>query len=436
MPELQRRLSRFDLTMLVVGACIGSGVFLTPSSIAAALPSPLAMLGVWALGGLMTFCGALTYAELGAMMPRAGGPYVFLSEAYGELVGFLYGWANLLVVTSGTVAALAVACATYAGVLVPLAPWQGKAVAVVALALVTAFQLAGVRAGARLTSTLTVAKLAGIALVVAVGLGLGSRHTSDLGDLALPASPGRALSAALVGVLWSYGGWQHVTMTAGETARPARDIPAAMATGAAIVTAVYLAANVAYLFLLDPAQMAAAPSLASTAVSARLGATGGALVAALIVLSTLGTAAVYTMTAPRMYWAMAERGLFFRTVARIDPRTNVPAVAIVLQSAWSAVLVLVWASFQALITYVLITEWIFYALAAFAVIVLRRRDPGAVRPFRVPAYPWITLFFVGVAVWFVASSFVAAPLESAAGVAFLFLGVPVFAVWRSRRRVR
>jgi basic amino acid/polyamine antiporter, APA family len=207
-----KRLTRLDLTMIAIGASIGSGIFLTPSSIALALPAPAWIFGVWIAGGVLTLCGALSFAELGAMMPRSGGIYAYLSEAYGELVGFLYGWAYLLVVTTGSIAALAVAFATYAGYFVPLGPGGTRFVAFAALALVTVVNVLGVRAGAVMTDALTVLKLAGIAALVVVGLAFGSR--SDLLATTAPALPsglGAALGAGMTGVLWSYGGWQHAT---------------------------------------------------------------------------------------------------------------------------------------------------------------------------------------------------------------------------------
>jgi APA family basic amino acid/polyamine antiporter len=433
---LRRRLGRLDVTMIVVGSCIGSGVFLSAGDVVSALSFEPLVLGVWVLGGLMTLAGALTYAELGAMMPRAGGVYVFLTEAYGELVGFLYGWANLLVITSGSVAALAVACATYAGYFVPLGPVGSRVFALVALALVTVVNVVGVKAGARMTNVLTTLKLAAIGFVVIVGLVLGSSSTTDFGAVALPAHPAPAVAAALVGVLWAYGGWQHVTMAAGETKRPTRDVPLALVAGAAIVTAVYLLTNVAYARLLSPPEMVRAQSLAAQAVATRTGVAGGRVIAFAVMLSTLGTAGIFTLTAPRMYFAMASRGLFFPAASRVDPRTGTPVLAIVCQSVWSGVLAMFWGTFNSLITYVLITEWIFFALTGAAVFVLRRTRPGVERPYRVPGYPVTPAFFVGVAAWFVVNAFIGRPLESAAGVAFLLLGVPVFLFWKRVRAPR
>jgi APA family basic amino acid/polyamine antiporter len=431
-----RRLSAIDLTLIVVGSCIGSGVFLTPGAIAGELHAPLAILGIWVLGGAMTLSGALTYAELGALFPRAGGVYVYLTEAYGDLVGFLYGWANFLVITSGSIAALAVAFATYVGYFVPLGSFAVKLLAVFALAIATLVNLAGVKAGAVVANVCTAMKLLGIALVVYVGLALGSSHTSDFGHFALPAgtSAGSAIAAALVGVLWSYGGWQHVTFASAETKHPTRDVPRALLSGAALVTLVYALTNVAYLFLLTPEQMAGAKDLAADAIGTRLGHAGGAAIAATIVISTLGTTVIYTMTAPRMYYAMATRGVFFEGAARLSARSRTPALAVVLQSIWSGVLVMFWGTFEKLISYVVITEWVFFALAGASVFVFRRKLAHEERPYRVPLYPLPSLFFVGVSAWFVINGVIGKPEEGLAGIGFLAVGVPVFFFWRWKRR--
>ena len=443
---LKRHLGLLDLTMIVIGSSVGSGIFLTPSDVARELASPVAILAVWLLGGVMTLAGALTYAELGGLFPRAGGVYIYLCEAYGDLVGFLYGWANLFVITTGSIAALAVAFATYLGYFVPLSTWEIKGVAVAGLALVTLVNLRGIGAGARMTNVFTTLKLAGIALVVGVGIFGGPPKTTHFAAIALPPQPARAFAAALVGVLWSYGGWQHATFTAAEAKHPRRDVPRALVLGAAAVTIVYLLMNVAYMFLLDPTHIAASKKLAADAVSLRLGAVGGAVIAATIVLSTFGTAGIYTMTAPRMYYAMAKRGALLPIVGRVDARTSAPRAAVLLQSTWGAVLILFWGTFENLISYVVITEWIFFALAGASVFVFRRRlpegtseapprrgqDEEAERPARVPWYPLPPLFFVAVSVWFVVNAVASKPLQSLAGIGFLLVGVPVYLL-RKRR---
>ena len=256
MTDLRRSLTLFDVTMIAIGGTIGSGIFLTPSLIARALPSPALILAVWLLGGLMALAGALTFSELAALMPRAGGQYVYLREAYGDLVGFLFGWAYFLVCNAGGLGALSVAFATYVGYFVVLGPLGTKLVAVGGLLLLSGVNVVGVKVGAVFSDVFTVLKVAGIAALVLAGLALGSAGTSPF-SASLPAVPGglpAALATAMVGVLWSTGGWQHATYASGEVKNPQRTLPLAMVAGTAAVTLIYVATNLAYLFVLTPAE--------------------------------------------------------------------------------------------------------------------------------------------------------------------------------------
>jgi APA family basic amino acid/polyamine antiporter len=436
MAQLRQALSRFDLTMIAIGSTIGSGIFLTPSVIAQQLEAPWLILGVWVLGGLTTIAGALTFAELGGMMPQAGGVYVYLSRAYGSLWGFLYGWAYLLVVNTGGVAALSIAFATYAGTFVSLDAGGTVALAIVGLALLTVLNILGVKIGGVFSDVFTVLKLAGIAALVALGLGWGSAARTDFSpaSFAFPENTGGALALAMVGVLWSYGGWQHASFAAGEARDPRRTVPVAMVAGALVVTLVYMLTNVAYMLLLTPHEIAASPRVAADAVGAVIGPSGSAMIALVIFISTFGTAGIYTLTAPRIYFAMASDGVFLRSVARVHPRFRTPARAILIQSLWAMMLILFWGTFSELISYVVFTDWIFFGLTAASVLVLRRREPGAVRPYRTLGYPVTPLVFVAVAAWFVAHTLVEQPRQAAAGLAFLALGVPVYYFWRMKNR--
>ena len=438
MAELKRSLTLFDVTMIAIGGTIGSGIFLTPSLVAGALPAPSLMLAVWIVGGAMALSGALTFSELSAMMPKAGGVYVYLTEAYGGLTGFLFGWAYFLVVNGGGLGALSVAFATYLGYFVSLDPVMMKVVAIGGLLALTAINVVGVKAGAVFSDLFTVLKIAGIAGLVAIGLLMGSPATTDfsVGVSAVPGSLGGALALAMVGVLWSCGGWQHATFAAAEVINPRRTLPLAMVIGASVVTAIYLATNLAYLFLLTPARMAASPRVAADAVSTVLGPAGGALISLAIFISTFGVVGIYTLTAPRIYYAMAADGLFFRRVAEVHPRFHTPAVSIVAQSLWAALLILFWGTFEALISYVVFTDWIFFGLGAAAVLVLRRTRPEWERPYRVPLYPLTPLFFVGMSAWFVGMTLVQKPAQAWAGIGFLALGVPVYLFWKRAGRER
>jgi APA family basic amino acid/polyamine antiporter len=432
MSELRRALTTFDLTMIAIGSTIGSGIFLTPSSIARALPSPVWILGVWVIGGLMALSGALTFAELGAMMPRAGGVYVFLAETYGGLTGFLYGWAYFLVVNTGGIAALAIAFSTYFSFFLPLGAKGIRIAAIAGIALVTALNIFGVKIGGIFSDVFTVLKLLAIVGLIGVGFALGSGSTTDFtapltsGAHGLPS----ALAIAMVGVLWSYGGWQHATFTAAEARDPVRSIPRALIIAAATVTAVYLLTMVAYLFLLNVQEMGGSEILASDAVGRVLGPAGAGALAVAIFISTFGTTGIYTLTAPRIYFAMARDGVFFHQVARVHPRYGTPVYAILFQSIWAVVLILFWETFEDLISYVVFTDWIFFALAAAAVVILRRRNPGAERPYRTLGYPVTPLFFVALSSWFVVNTFFQKPAQACAGLAFLSIGIPVYFLWR------
>jgi APA family basic amino acid/polyamine antiporter len=434
MAELKRDLSLFDLTMIAIGSSIGSGIFLTPALVANALPSPLWILGVWFAGGVMALCGALTFAELGAMYPRAGGVYVFLTEAYGGLVGFLYGWAYFLVANTGALAALAIGFSTYFGYFVPLSQTGTLVAAIVGIILVTIINVLGVKAGGIFSDLFTILKLIGIAILVTVGLGWGSSSTTDfsapLGDL--PNGLASALTLAFVSVMWSYGGWQHATFTAAEAKDPKRTIPLSLIFGASAVAVVYMLANVAYMFLMPVDAIAGSPRVASDAISVILGPVGGTIIALTIFISTFGTTGIYTLTAPRIYYAMANDGVFFKRVAEVHPRFRTPMFAIVFQSVWAILLLFFWGTYEKLISYVVFTDWIFFSLAALSVFVFRKRIPHAERPYKTLGYPFTSLLFITLSTLFVCYTMIEKPAESFAGLGFLALGVPVYYFWKKR----
>lgn len=433
-PQLKRALTLFDMTMIAIGSSIGSGIFLTPALIAHDLPSPMWIFGVWAAGGILALCGALTFSELGAMMPRAGGLYVFLSEAYGGLFGFLFGWAYFLVVNTGGLAALAVAFSTYFGFFVPLSRFGTTVVAITGICLVTILNIRGVKAGGVFSDVFTVLKLLGIFVLIGVGLSLGSSDTTDLAQpLSLPSDEiGSALALAMVSVMWSYGGWQHATFTASEAINPQRTIPRAMIIGSLTIMIVYLLVNLAYMFLLPLSSVASSERVASDAMKVVLGGAGGSFIALTIFISTFGTTGIYTLTAPRIYYAMAQDGVFFKKVAEVHPLFRTPAYSIFFQSVWAIVLILFWGTYESLISYVVFTDWIFFGLAAASVFVFRQRMPTAERPYKTLAYPVTPLLFVGGAMWFVGNTLIGKPVESWAGLGFLALGIPVYYFWKKR----
>jgi len=434
MTELKKDLRLYGLTMVAIGSCIGSGIFLTPSQIAGYLPSPLWILLVWALGGIITLTGALTFAELGSMFPQAGGVYVYLKEAYGELFGFLYGWAYLLVITSGANAALSIACAYYLAFIFPLDETGIKITAVVALIIVTVVNILRVRAAEVFTNVFTGLKLLGVAAVIIIGI-LWGKARADLFYTEMAPLEGNLLAAfglALIGVLWSYGGWQHATFVAGEARDAKRTIPRAMIIGALVVAVVYLLTNVAYLFMLPVDAIAASNSLAADAISTILP-FGGILIALLIAISTFGTLGIYTLSAPRIYYAMSRDGLFFKKLAWVHPRYRTPVYAILVQSAWAVVLLLFWGTFEDLITYVVFTDWIFFGLTAVGIFIFRRKLKDHPRPYKTLGYPVVPLIFISITFLFVLNSLIEKPLHAWAGLILMALALPVFFTFKKRR---
>jgi APA family basic amino acid/polyamine antiporter len=433
---LKQALTKFDLTMIAIGSTIGSGIFLTPASIASELQTPWLILAAWFLGGVTAIAGALTFAELGGMMPGAGGVYVYLSEAYGGLFGFLYGWAYLLVINTGGLAALSVAFTKYFGTIVALDQTQEKLFAIGGLILLTIINVVGVKVGGLFADVFTVLKLLGIGLLIAVGLGWGTAATTHfsapLGTYA--SGLGSALAVAMVGVLWSYGGWQHASFAAAEAKDPTRTVPFAMVIGTLVVTALYLLTNVAYLFLLPPSAIGASQRIAADAISVVMGPMGASIIALAIFISTFGTAGIYTLTAPRIYFAMANDGVFFKKVADIHPTYNTPAVAIIGQSGWAIVLMMFWETFDKLISYVVFTDWIFFGMTAASIFVFRTRKPNAERPYKTFGYPFTPIVFIAIAAWFVLNTLIERPDQAIAGLGFLALGVPIYYFWKANKR--
>ncbi len=435
MVELKKDIRLYGLIMVAIGSCIGSGIFLTPSQIAGHLPAPLLILLAWGLGGVITLTGALTFAELGAMFPQAGGVYVYLKEAYGDLFGFLYGWVYLVVITSGANAALSIACAYYLAFLIPLNETGIKIVAILALVVVTFVNVLRVRAAEVFTNVFTGFKLVGIAAVIGIGLFFGKVRFNPF-ESATRAETGSLTAAfglALIGVLWSYGGWQHASFVAGEARNARRNIPRAMILGSIVVAAVYLLTNLAYLFLLPVEQIAASQSIAADALSA-LFPFGGILIAVLIAISTFGTLGIYTLSAPRIYYAMSKDGLFFKKLAWVHPKFRTPIYAILVQSAWAVVLLLFWGTFEDLITYVVFTDWIFFGLAAVGVLVLRYKRKDLARPYKTFGYPVVPLIFICITFLFVLNALIAKPLHAWAGLILIFVSLPIYYYFKRRKR--
>ena len=436
MTKLRKELTLYGLTMVAIGSCIGSGIFLTPSQIAGHLPSPWLILLIWGIGGIVTLTGALTFAELGTMFPKAGGVYVYLKEAYGDMFGYLYGWAYLLVICSGAIAALSIAFAYYLGFIIPLGNTGIKVVAVSAIIVVTIINILRVKAGEVFSNIFTGLKLIGIAAVICIGFFMGKPGLLRVqtGEAVSSDSLLVAFGLALIGVLWSYGGWQHASFVAGEAKNAQRTVPRAMIVGALVVGLVYLLTNLAYLFLLPVDKIIGSESLAAEAVSSVVP-FGGILIAVIIAVSVIGTAGIYTLSSPRIYYAMADDGIFFKKLAWVHPRFRTPVNAIITQSAWAIILLLFWGTFEDVITYVVFVDWMFFALTAFSVYLFRATRKDIARPYKTLGYPLTPAVFIVISAFFVVNTLIEKPKHAWAGLIFMAIGV-VFFIYFKRRKLR
>jgi APA family basic amino acid/polyamine antiporter len=429
MRELARTLGIADLSLLVVGTVIGSGIFLVPGTVLRqAGGAPGAALLLWGLGGALSVLGALTYGELGAMRPEAGGLYVHLREAFGPLAAFLYGWTLFFVMGAGSVATLAVAFSAYLAELVPLTPLAARLSAVALIAAVTAVNVLGTRPSARFQNGATALKLGALLALSTLLLGRGFVVVPEAGAAAPERAGIAGLGAALVGVLWAYEGWQYATFSAGETRDPQRSFPLGIVLGTAATVAVYLLANAAYLAALGPERVARSTRVAAEAMGASLGPGAGKLVALAILVSIASAANGLTLTSPRVYFAMARDGVFFRRLGEVHPRYRTPAFAVLGSAAWAVVLAAT-GTFEQLLTYVVFAGWGFYALGGLAIFHYRWRRPELPRPFRAPGYPVTPLLFVLAALGIVLSTFLAHPGRAALGTSMVAAGAPAYWLW-------
>jgi APA family basic amino acid/polyamine antiporter len=434
--KLPRLLGFSDLALLAVGAVIGSGIFIVPATVLRLTGGELGpALLVWVVGGVLSLLGALTYAELGAMKPESGGIYIYMRDAFGSFVAFLYGWALFFVIASATVATLAVAFSNYLQQFVSLSPWQAKAVAIGMIAILGVVNLLGARGSANMQNVTTAIKVGAILVmsVMLLGTGEGLRGTS----VTLPPmemSTFTALGAAMIGVLWAYEGWQYTTFSAGEVINPQKNFARGIILGTAALIVIYVLANVAYVAALGLQRGAESERIAAEAVAAVFGTGAGKLIAATILISMFSAANANILCGTRVYFAMSRDGVFFQRMAAIHPRWKTPAFAIIASCAWSAVLAAS-GTFDQLLTYVVFAGWIFYGLGAAAVFSYRRREPDAPRPFRVPGYPWTPVVFIAAAAAIVLNTLYLHPGQAAIGIGLILLGAPVFLYWRRKRPV-
>ncbi len=431
MPQLDKKLTLYGLTMIAVGACIGSGIFRAPGEIVAAVPNVTLVLAVWCLGGVVALTGALTLSELGGMFPKAGGVYIYLKEAYGDLVGFLYGWVILLVINTGALAALAITFADYMTFFIPLSHYGKIGLAVVTIAGLTAINIRGVSLSQIMANTFTGLKLLAIAGIIILGFSFYNAEKVPL-DFSLSSAPEDWMSGILVGligVLWSMGGWHHTSYLAGEAINAKRTIPRAMVLGVLIVTVTYVLVNLAYMMLLPIPLIAGTDRIAGDAVATIIP-FGGRLMALVIAVSVFGTIGIYTMSAPRIYYAMAKDGLFFKGLSKLHPRYKTPANAMLLQAVWAITLLVFWGSFGKLISYVTFMDIIFMTLTGLSIFIFRVKKKEMERPIRAWGYPLIPILFIVISTVFVGNTIFAKPQESMYGLIVLALGVPVYYLFK------
>jgi APA family basic amino acid/polyamine antiporter len=438
---LIRTLRQRDLFLLFIGSVIGSGVFLTPGLILRQLDGSVGYASlVWIIGGILSLLGALTYAELAATNPEAGGLYVFIRDGFGRMPAFLYGWCLFLVIASGSVAALARAFTRYLAEIIKLTSAEATLVSILMIAVVTAVNVWGTRKSSDLQNWTTLIKVGIIVMLSAVLLSLGHHAREIPGALGSSQSGFSLLSSfglAMIAVLWAYEGWQFGTYSAGEVVDPQKAFPGAFLLGSLTLTGLYLIAIIAYLKALGPAAATNSEAIAATAATAVLGPWAGRAIAFTILISTFSAANSVVLTAPRVFYAMASDNLFFKKLAEVHPRFRTPANAVIALGVWSAVLASA-GKFAELIGGVIFIGWIFYGLGAAAIFPIRQANRGKAIPYRVPGYPWTPLVFVLAASLIVANAIYLAfhdPTQFrnlAVAILLFALGLPAYLFWRRR----
>lgn len=451
-PKLVRRLSLTDSILLLAGGIIGSGIFLTAQDVATSTRSPLLFLVVWVIGLLITMLACFAFAEMGAMFPDSGGQYVYMREAYGEFVAFLYGWMIFTVSNGGTIAALGAGFSLYLGKVFPALSadagvmtlghfvlTRGHLVALAAIAAQTLINVFGVRRGAILQDVATWLKFVAIAAFVGLGLSLGHGSWSHYSNaMSLPAGPGIAslvsgLGVALIAVFWAYDGWVYISWVSGEIENPARNIPRALISGMVLVGVIYLAINAVYLYALPMSGIAESVTVAQTAALAMFTPAAGRWLALTIAISCFGAMASCILTGARVYYAMAEDGVFFLTLAKVHPRWRTPVWSLVLQAVWAGALALS-GTYTDLFSYVIFMMVVSYVSGVAALFVLRRKLPDAERPYRCAGYPWLPALYLILGSAWAVNALIEKPKDALAGIGIVLLGVPFYFYWRRQKR--
>jgi APA family basic amino acid/polyamine antiporter len=444
-PGLLRALGARDIALITIGGIMGSAVFIAAADVPRAVPHPLLVLLLWTAGGLLTIAGALTYAELGAMFPRAGGQYQYLKEAYGPLWGFLFGWTAFLVVMSGGIASLSVAFGEYLGSFVPffattnvllnVGGWRmngGQVAAALAIGGLTAVNYVGLKEGVGLQNVVTVAKIGSLLAIAGLGLLMPAPVRTEWMPALPPEVGAPAFGVAMIAVFWSYDGWYNGTFSAGETRDPGRNLPRGLIAGTIAITVLYVFTNTVYFRVLSMEAIAATPRIGEAAGQALFGPIGGRVIGAAVVVSIFGCISSTILTCARIYQPMAADGVFFPALARVHPRYRTPGASLIAQGAWSTVLAFS-GTYEQLYTYAMFAAFLFHTATAVAVIHLRRTRPDVPRPYRTWGYPWVPIVFAATSIAFVANTLVERPWESFLGLGLVALGLPAYAWWRRKR---
>jgi APA family basic amino acid/polyamine antiporter len=453
-PSLVRGLTLLDSVLLLASGIIGSSIFLTAKDIAGPLPNPTLFFLVWVLGGLISLCACVAFAELGSMFPDSGGQYIYLREAYGDLVAFLYGWMLFTVANGGTIAALSVASAAYMGNIIPAiseervifslagVPFtRAHAVGLILIAILTYVNVVGLRWGALLQNVSTWTKFIAMAAFVVLGFAIGKGHWSNFsaqapGGLTMGLSPGQLISAlgvGLIAVFWAYDGWVYITWVAGEVKNPRRNVPLAMVLGVLAVGVIYLAMNMTYVYALPLHEIAKYETIAHAAATKLFSPAAAGWLSAMIAISCFSAAAACTLSGSRVYLAMARDGVFFRRMAVIHPKWRTPAFSLIGQGVWAAVLTMS-GRYDQLYTYVIFGMVLSYTLTVIGLFVLRWKKPDVPRPYRCTGYPWLPAIYILVGVAWTLNTIIQRPTEAFWGATIVLIGVPGYLYWKRKSR--
>jgi APA family basic amino acid/polyamine antiporter len=453
-PGLVRGLSLLDSVLLLVSGIIGSSIFLTAKDIAGPLPNPTLFFLVWVLGGVISLCACVAFAELGSMFPDSGGQYIYLREAYGDLVAFLYGWMLFAVANGGTIAALSVASAAYMGNIIPAIsqdhvifslagmPFtRAHAVGLALIVILTYVNVVGLRWGALIQNVSTWTKFIAMSAFVVLGFAIGKGHWSNFsarapGGLSMGLSAGQLISAlgvGLIAVFWAYDGWVYITWVAGEVKDPRRNVPLAMVLGVLVVGAIYLAMNMTYVYALPLSEIAKHETIVHDAATVLFSSGAAGWLSAMIAVSCFSAAAACTLAGSRVYLAMAQDGVFFRSMAAIHPKWRTPAFSLIGQGLWAAVLTMS-GRYDQLYTYVIFGMVLSYTLTVIGLFILRWKRPDVPRPYRCTGYPWLPGIYVLVGVAWTLNTIIQRPTEAFWGAAIVLIGVPGYLYWKRKGR--